>query len=77
MISKPDQALIFTSFYAGGLAIVIPGSYLCDRFGAKKVVLIGAAVNVIGTFLTPLVASTMHAYALVALRFIMGCGQVF
>uniref|UniRef100_A0A914YUF2 Major facilitator superfamily (MFS) profile domain-containing protein n=1 Tax=Panagrolaimus superbus TaxID=310955 RepID=A0A914YUF2_9BILA len=75
VIKKPDQALIFTSFYAGGLAIVIPGSYLCDRFGAKNVVLIGAVVNVIGTFLTPFVASTMHAYALVALRFIMGCGQ--
>uniref|UniRef100_A0A914DR20 Major facilitator superfamily (MFS) profile domain-containing protein n=1 Tax=Acrobeloides nanus TaxID=290746 RepID=A0A914DR20_9BILA len=75
VISKADQGLIFTSFYAGGLAIVIPGSYLCDRFGAKKVVLIGAMVNVIGTFITPSVAKFFGAWALILLRFIMGCGQ--
>lgn len=76
VISKPDQALIFTSFYAGGLAIVIPGTYFCDRFGARNVVLYGAIVNVLGTFMTPFFASNLHAYFLVALRFIMGCGQV-
>uniref|UniRef100_A0A7E4ZTC0 MFS domain-containing protein n=1 Tax=Panagrellus redivivus TaxID=6233 RepID=A0A7E4ZTC0_PANRE len=75
IITKPHQALIFTSFYLGGLFIVIPGSYLVDRFGSKNVVLIGAVINVIGTFITPIVASTLHAYALVFLRFIMGCGQ--
>ena len=75
VISKPDQGLIFTSFYAGGLAIVIPGTYLCDRFGAKKVVLYGAIINVLGTFLTPFFAINFHPYALVVLRFLMGCGQ--
>jgi len=75
VISKPDQGLIFTSFYAGGLAIVIPGTYLCDRFGAKKVVLYGAIINVIGTFITPFFAINFHPYFLVALRFVMGCGQ--
>ncbi|KAE9550582.1 hypothetical protein FO519_006209 [Halicephalobus sp. NKZ332] len=75
VISKPDQGLIFTSFYAGGLAIVIPGTYLCDRLGAKKVVLYGAIINVLGTFLTPFFAINFHPYYLVILRFIMGCGQ--
>jgi len=38
VIPKSEQALIFTSFYAGGLFIVMPGSYLCDRFGARSLV---------------------------------------
>ncbi|KAH7725442.1 major facilitator superfamily transporter [Aphelenchoides avenae] len=75
VISKSDQALIFTSFYAGGLAIVMPGSYLCDWFGARSLVLVGAMINVIGTFATPVVARTMGSMALAALRFVMGCGQ--
>ncbi len=75
MIPKSEQALIFTAFYAGGLFIVMPGSYLCDRFGSRLVVFYGAAINVIGTFLTPLVARQFGSMALIALRFVMGCGQ--
>lgn len=76
IITKSDQALIFTAFYAGGLAIVMPGSYLCDVFGASNLVFYGAVFNVVGTFATPFIARSMDSWALVLLRFLMGCGQV-
>uniref|UniRef100_F1L3P5 Transporter n=1 Tax=Ascaris suum TaxID=6253 RepID=F1L3P5_ASCSU len=70
-----QQAWIFASFYAGGLFVVIPGSYLCDRFGATNVVQSGAIINVIGSLLTPTISRTLGAYALMIVRFLMGCGQ--
>ncbi|KAI1732909.1 major facilitator superfamily domain-containing protein [Ditylenchus destructor] len=75
IIPKMVQGWIFTSFYVGQLAIVMPGSYLCDRFGARNLVFAGAVVNVIGSFGTPFVARSMGGIALIILRFIMGCGQ--
>ncbi|KAI1726444.1 major facilitator superfamily domain-containing protein [Ditylenchus destructor] len=75
VITKQVQGWIFTSFYVGQLAIVMPGSYLCDRFGARNLVFAGAVVNVIGSFGTPFVARTLGGIALIILRFIMGCGQ--
>lgn len=44
--------------------------------GAKRLVLYGAIINVVGTFATPTVASYFGAVPLVMLRFIMGFGQV-
>ncbi|KHN74125.1 putative transporter C02C2.4 [Toxocara canis] len=70
-----EQAWIFAAFYAGGLFVVIPGSYLCDRFGATHVVQGGAIINVIGSLLTPLISRAVGAYALMFVRFLMGCGQ--
>ena len=35
----------------------------------------GAVINVVGTFLTPVVARQLGSLALVGLRFLMGCGQ--
>uniref|UniRef100_A0A0K0E752 MFS domain-containing protein n=1 Tax=Strongyloides stercoralis TaxID=6248 RepID=A0A0K0E752_STRER len=73
--SGQEQSLIFTSFYLGGLFSVIPGAYLCTRFGSKYVVFWGAVLNVAGTFLTPLTAKYLGPYAVLVLRFIMGTGQ--
>uniref|UniRef100_A0A914I662 Major facilitator superfamily (MFS) profile domain-containing protein n=1 Tax=Globodera rostochiensis TaxID=31243 RepID=A0A914I662_GLORO len=76
VISKQQQSLIFTSFYLGGLLIILPGSYLCDWLGPTRLVFYGALVNVVGTFVTPFVAQHLSAVALIAVRFLMGCGQV-
>lgn len=75
VISKQQQSLIFTSFYLGGLLIILPGSYLCDWLGPTKLVFHGALLNVIGTFVTPIVARQLGPVALAVLRFLMGCGQ--
>ncbi|TMS37980.1 hypothetical protein L596_004803 [Steinernema carpocapsae] len=70
-----EQAMIFTSFYMGGLAVVLPGGLLCEKYGAKFVVFWGAVINAVGTVMTPSVAYMLGPYAVMALRFIMGCGQ--
>ncbi|PIO54028.1 hypothetical protein TELCIR_24617, partial [Teladorsagia circumcincta] len=43
--------------------------------GAKRLVLYGAIINVLGTFATPTVASYLGAIPMVILRFVMGFGQ--
>ncbi|KAK5974694.1 Transporter major facilitator family protein, partial [Trichostrongylus colubriformis] len=43
--------------------------------GAKRLVLYGAIINVLGTFATPTVASYLGAVPMVILRFVMGFGQ--
>uniref|UniRef100_A0A0N5C665 MFS domain-containing protein n=1 Tax=Strongyloides papillosus TaxID=174720 RepID=A0A0N5C665_STREA len=73
--SGQQQSIIFTSFYLGGLFSVIPGAYLCTKFGSKYVVFWGAILNVAGTFLTPLTARHLGPYAVVFIRFLMGTGQ--
>ncbi|CEF60808.1 Sialin [Strongyloides ratti] len=73
--SGQEQSYIFTSFYLGGLFSVIPGAYLCTKFGSKYVVFWGAVLNVAGTFLTPLTARYLGPYAVIVVRFIMGTGQ--
>uniref|UniRef100_A0A0N4ZBN0 MFS domain-containing protein n=1 Tax=Parastrongyloides trichosuri TaxID=131310 RepID=A0A0N4ZBN0_PARTI len=73
--SGQQQTIIFTSFYLGGLFSVIPGAYLCTKFGSKRVVFWGAVINVAGTFLTPLIARYFGPYAVVGIRFLMGMGQ--
>jgi hypothetical protein len=48
IITKQQQSLIFTSFYLGGLFIILPGSFLCDWLGPTQLVFHGALLNVIG-----------------------------
>uniref|UniRef100_A0A915M2H3 Major facilitator superfamily (MFS) profile domain-containing protein n=1 Tax=Meloidogyne javanica TaxID=6303 RepID=A0A915M2H3_MELJA len=64
IITKQQQSLIFTSFYLGGLIIILPGSFLCDWLGPTQLVFYGALLNVIGTFLTPFIARQMKPMAL-------------
>jgi len=71
-----DQAWIFASFYVGGLVAIPPISYLCDRFGATFVVLVGSIVNVIGSLITPFVSIELGANYLMIVRFVMGVGQI-
>ncbi|KAK0398401.1 hypothetical protein QR680_002576 [Steinernema hermaphroditum] len=70
-----EQATIFTSFYVGGLVVIIPGGLLVEKYGARFVVFWGAVVNAVGTVMTPSVAYLLGPYAVMVLRFIMGCGQ--
>lgn len=75
VISKQQQSFVFTSFYLGGLVIILPGSYLCDWLGPTRLVFYGALLNVIGTFITPVVVRDLGAIPLAVVRFVMGCGQ--
>ncbi|KAL3102285.1 hypothetical protein niasHS_003694 [Heterodera schachtii] len=71
VISKQMQSLIFTSFYLGGLLIILPGSFLCDWLGPTHLVLYGALLNVFGTFFTPFVVRHLGSVALIVVRFLM------
>ncbi|CAD5226973.1 unnamed protein product [Bursaphelenchus xylophilus] len=76
VLTKKEQAYVLTSFYFGGLFMVIPGGYLCDRFGPKQLVFIGAVINVVGTIMSPEIVRYFGAWALIFIRILMGCGQV-
>ncbi|VDP12549.1 unnamed protein product [Heligmosomoides polygyrus] len=76
MWTSQQRAVIFASFYAGGLVATLVTEVILNRWmGAKRLVLYGAIINVVGTFATPTVASYFGAVPLVMLRFIMGFGQ--
>lgn len=60
----------------GGLVIVLPGGYLCNYFGAKRLVFYGAILNVVGSLITPFIARNFATWALITIRFLMGAGQV-
>ncbi|VDM60409.1 unnamed protein product [Angiostrongylus costaricensis] len=73
--TSQQRAVIFASFYAGGLIATLITERLNRCMGAKRLVLYGAIVNVLGTFATPTVVSFFGPIPMVVLRFIMGFGQ--
>ncbi|PIO60980.1 transporter, major facilitator family protein [Teladorsagia circumcincta] len=73
--TSQQRAVIFASFYAGGLLATLVTENLNRWMGAKRLVLYGAIINVLGTFATPAVASYLGAIPMVILRFVMGFGQ--
>ncbi|CAJ0601854.1 unnamed protein product [Cylicocyclus nassatus] len=75
MWTSQERAVIFASFYAGGLIATLVTEKLNRWAGAKRLVLHGAVINVLGTFATPFVATQLGAIPMVILRFVMGFGQ--
>ncbi|CAB3398457.1 unnamed protein product [Caenorhabditis bovis] len=75
--SSQERAVIFASFYVGGLAATLFSEKLIRCVGSTKTVLYGAIANVLGTFVTPFVAShsELGTSPLIMVRFIMGFGQ--
>ncbi|KHJ90963.1 transporter, major facilitator family protein [Oesophagostomum dentatum] len=73
--TSQQRAVIFASFYAGGLIATLVTEKLNRCAGAKRLVLHGAIINVVGTFATPAVATHMGTVPMVILRFVMGFGQ--
>ena len=69
------QGFILGSFFWGYLVTQLPGGYLADRVGGKKVYAVSMAVATAATLLVPLGART-SAYCLVFLRIITGLGEV-
>ncbi|KAK6746814.1 hypothetical protein RB195_000211 [Necator americanus] len=73
--TSQQRAVIFASFYAGGLIATLVTEKLNRYMGAKRLVLHGAIINVLGTFATPPVAVYLGTIPMVMLRFVMGFGQ--
>uniref|UniRef100_A0A914XF85 Major facilitator superfamily (MFS) profile domain-containing protein n=1 Tax=Plectus sambesii TaxID=2011161 RepID=A0A914XF85_9BILA len=74
--SNKEQSWIFSSFYVGGLLSVLACAFgLANRFGLSRVIVVGAIVSVVGSFLTPLAAEHGGVVFTLIVRFIMGSGQ--
>ncbi|CAJ0578664.1 unnamed protein product, partial [Mesorhabditis spiculigera] len=72
--SSEAQSNIFSAFFWGGVVSVCCCTWLSNKFGPSNVLLAGAAINVIGSFLTPL-AADLGVFWIILLRAIMGAGQ--
>ncbi|XP_071103844.1 sialin-like isoform X2 [Haliotis cracherodii] len=72
--SKQLQGLILGSFFWGYLVLQVPGGWLSERFGAKKVVAFAMFPVAIFNLLTPVAART-DPYLFLAVRVIVGLGE--
>ncbi|KAJ8681409.1 hypothetical protein QAD02_017196 [Eretmocerus hayati] len=72
---EPTQGLILSSFYWGYVVSHIPGGMVAERFGGKHTLGLGIAVNSLLTLLTPWGVGHGGAYALFALRALVGLAQ--
>ncbi len=64
------------AFYWGGFVSVLGVSWLSDRFGPSRVLLIGTLLNIAGSLVTPISATSGGPYIVLAIRVVMGLGQV-
>lgn len=69
-----QQSLILSYFYLGYLPMNIGGALLCRRYGAKKVLTVGALLWSLFTICTPLACRTGFA-VLVLCRVLMGASE--
>lgn len=69
------QGLVLGAFFYGYIITQIPGGWLAEVFGGKKLFGFGVLCTAILTLLTPL-AARWNLYVFVALRVIEGIGEV-
>lgn len=76
--SSADQANVLGSFYIGYIITHLPGGYLADKYGPKRVMGYGVLMGAACTILTPMTAR-IHINLLIGLRFFLGLiqGPVF
>ncbi len=68
-----EQGLILSAFFWGYLWPQLPGGWMADRFGGKRVLAAGVAVWSLATFFTPL--STISFGLLLLTRAVLGAGE--
>lgn len=69
-----SKGLVLSSFFWGYLWLQMPGGWVADRFGGKRVLAAGVALWSIATFLTPL-ASSLSFGVLLLMRALLGAGE--
>ncbi|XP_077983131.1 sialin-like isoform X2 [Glandiceps talaboti] len=72
--SKPTQGLLLSSFFYGYILTQIPGGWIAERHGGKRVFGWSMFVTTICTLFTPLAAG-LHWGLLFGLRFVEGLGE--
>lgn len=66
------QGVVMSTFYIGYAAMQIPGGWIADRWGSKKVIVVSIAFWSLFTLMTGLAWSLA---SLIAIRFIFGLGE--
>ena len=67
--------VVLGAFFYGYVLTQIPGGWLTMKYGGKRVIGYGVLLATCLTFITPL-AAKFSVYALMAVRFVVGVGQV-
>ncbi|WP_411379763.1 MFS transporter [Pseudomonas sp. MPB26] len=71
-VGPAQLGVVLSAFYLGYAAMQIPGGWLADKFGSKRVVVVSIALWSLFTVLTGLVWSLS---ALLVIRFLFGLGE--
>ena len=71
-LQAADLGIIISSFFLGYAAMQVPGGWLADRFGSKKVVIVTIAMWSLFTVMTGFAWSLV---SLIAIRFIFGIAE--
>lgn len=69
------QGLVLGAFFYGYITTQIPGGWLAEVFGGKKLFGFGVLCTAVLTLLTPL-AARWNLYVFIALRVVEGIGEV-
>lgn len=70
--SQELQGIVHASFFLGSTIAHIPGGWLSDRFGGKRVITAALVSCTLLTVTTPAVIAYGDAYGLIASRFVQG-----
>jgi ACS family sodium-dependent inorganic phosphate cotransporter len=68
------KGLILSAFFWGYLWLQMPGGWVADRFGGKKILMAGVALWSVATFFTPIAASLSFGILLL-MRALLGAGE--
>ncbi|MGH9351616.1 MAG: MFS transporter [Terriglobia bacterium] len=76
-LSNPQLGLVFSAFTVGYMLFQIPGGWLADRFGPRKILTLGALWWAVFTSLTASVPEGIAAalFAFLSVRFLLGVGE--
>ena len=64
-----------SSFFWGYVLTQVPGGWLAQRIGGKRVIFWGVLLSAVTSILSP-EAARLSPYALIVMRFLSGIGQV-
>ncbi|HEX4210946.1 MAG TPA: MFS transporter, partial [Candidatus Binataceae bacterium] len=68
------KGLVLSAFFWGYLWLQMPGGWVADRFGGKKILTAGVALWSLATFFTPIAASLSFG-TLLLMRALLGAGE--
>ena len=71
-----ESSVILGSIFYGYISMLFAGGLLAQRFGGKRVMLIGLATSSVLTLLTPVAARNGDFPGILVVRILMGMGQV-